>query len=264
MYLRKSEFLFWTLMVLVMPWAAYGAYVALVGRPSGDGPFQLALAGFAVALWFAIGGALPWRLAWAVRAPVVAFRLWLARRWRWTFAIAPEPLRHGAHAIWVSRALGPDERHAVVRVSKALEALAILQPSRAARLKRLGVHLAVVPLHSYAAYFPSANLLAVDPAALAESVEALASIIVHESNHALLASRRLVHPLLEERGEQLARLDQRIFGLALLRAGKVAEARRVLDLVRGSARADYGWRARLAGVKASIARQHEGLKRNDG
>jgi len=261
MHLRRSEFLFWIIVVLVAPWAAYRAYVALVGGPTGNGPVWLAWAAFAAAIWS--GGALPWRLAWAVRAPVVAVRLWLGRRWRWTFAIAPEPMRHGPHAIWVSRALGPDQRDAVGRVSEALEALAILQPSRAARLKRLGVHFAVAPLHSYAAYFPSAKLVAIDPRVLGESIEALASIIVHESNHALLDSRRLMHPLLEERTERLARLDVRLFGLALLRAGKVAEARRVLDLVRGSARADYGWRARLAGTKAAIARQSEGLKQND-
>jgi hypothetical protein len=112
--------------------------------------------------------------------------------------------------------------------------------SWAARLTRLGVHFAVAPLHSYAAFFPSANLLALDPTALAESIEALASIIVHESNHALLASRRLLHPLLEERTERLAGLDQRIFGLALVRAGKVAEARRVLDIYLGWVRSDYG------------------------
>jgi hypothetical protein len=263
MHLRRSEFVFWTVAVLVAPWAAYGARVALLGRPPGNGPMLLAIAGFAVALWFAIGGTLPWHLAWASRAPVIAFRLWTNRRWKWTYAIAPEPLRHGAHVIWVSKALGPNEKSAVARVAESLAVLATVQPSRAARLERLGVQLAVMPTPGYAGYLPSANVIAVDPAALSESADVLASIIVHESNHAVLAARRLLHPLLEERTERLARLDQWVFGRRLFQKGKVDEARRVGELVQGAMRADNSWRARYLRAKAGMARLHEGLESND-
>ena len=264
MHLRRAEFIVWTLAILVAPWAAYGVWVHLVGQPGGNGPLHLAVAGFAVALWFAIGGRLPLHLAWASRVPIVAFRLWLNRRWRWTYAIAPEPIVHGTRSIWVSKALQPDEQSAVARVTAALEVLAAVQPSRAARLERLGVQFAVLPMHAVAGYLPSANVLAVDPAtALAESVEVLASIIVHESNHALLASRDLVHPLLQERSEHLARLDQWLFGRRLVLLGTPDDVRRIGELVMGAMQTDDSLPARWRGVKAGMTRLQEGLKRND-
>jgi hypothetical protein len=262
MHLRRVEFIFWTLAVLVAPWAAYGAWVHLVGQPGGDGPLRHAAVGFAVALWLAIGGRLAPRLAWASRVPIVAFRLWLNRRWRWTYAIAPEPIAHGTRRIWVSRALQPDERSAAACVAAALDALAAVQPSRAARLERLGVQFAVLPMHAVAGYLPSANVLAVDPAtALAESVEVLASIIVHESNHALLASRGLVHPLLQPRSEHLARLDQWLFGRRLFLLGNQDDVRRISELVTGAMHADDSVPAHWRRVKSGVDRLQEGLQR---
>jgi hypothetical protein len=172
-------------------------------------------------------------------------------------------LQYGACTIWVSKALGPNERGAVARVAEALTVVATVAPSRAARLKRLRVQLAVIPMHAYGGYLPSANVLALDPSALAEAVEVIAGIIVHEGNHALVASRNLMHPLLKERTERAARRDQLLFGRRLLLAGKVDEAYRVRALVIGAIQADDSFRAHWHRVKAAFARLQEGIERND-
>lgn len=263
MHLRRAEFVFWTLVILVAPWSAYGAWVGFGGQPRGDAPLRLAVAGFAVALWFAIGGALPWHLAWASRVPIVACSRWFNRRWRWTYAIAPEPIRRGPRSIWVSKALAPSEQSAAARVAEALDVLATVQPSRAARLGRLGVHLAVMPIGSPASYLPSANVVALDPVTLDEAVPVLAGIIVHESSHALLASRRLLHPLLTQRVERMARRDQLLFGRRLLLRGQVEEAYRLKDWAVAAAQADLSFLARWKRVKAGVDRLYEGAARND-
>ena len=261
--MRQLEYYAWSFALLLSPWLAYGALVAGIGQPGAGRFLFVTIVVFLIVLRLASRRTLQWRLAYLSRVPVVALRRQATRRWRWLYRIEENPVRLGTHAIWVSRVLTMDQRARLIRVREALSSLALVQPSRAARLTRLGVAFAVTPLPATAIYLTSANVLALDPSALDEPAEVLAGLMVRESIHARLDAYRLMHPMLEQRTKRLATKDQLLFATRLNQLGKTLEALRLQEFAVASFRADSSLRARWQSIVSNEERIAKATLRDD-
>jgi len=253
--MSRLERYLWNGVLLATPWLSYFAIADRFGEAAADRLYRLFVFMMVAALVFAASNWFAWLMAREVRRVLTALRLQTNRAWKWSHAIEPEQMTVGSTRIWVGKGVSSNQREQLARVSEALAIVGEILPSRLERMRRLGTQLAVAHNAAYAAYFPGANALVIDPQALAESPAVLASILVHELNHALTSTRGTVHPWHLRRMERLACLDQYNFAGRLYRRGQLADALRIRDLVAGSMQADTSFRTRWKRARESIDRR---------
>lgn len=252
--MSRLERYLWNGVLLATPWLSYFAIAGRFGEAAADRLYWLFVFMLVTALVLAASNWFAWLMAREVRRALTTLRLQTNRAWKWTHAIEPEQVTVGATRIWVGKGVSGSQREQLARVSEALAIVGEILPSRLGRMRRLGTQLAVAHSPAYAAYIPGANALVIDPHALAESPAVLASIIVHELNHALTSTRGMVHPWQFRRMERLACLDQYDFARRLYHRGRPADALRIRDLVAGSMRADMSFRTRWKRIRESVDR----------
>lgn len=257
--MSRSEFYFWSAALLLAPCLAFAALLAHGGPAAAERFSPEVIGALVVAIVLVIRGNVQWHLAWAARVPIMPFREFLSRQWKWLYYIEEQPIQVGALSIWVSKAVTPAQRALLTRVPEALAILAEVQPSRAARLKRLGVGFAVAPLPGIGMFIPGDKIIALDPVLLPESPELMACIVVHEGNHALVWSRGLLHSLLELRTEHAARMDQLVFVERLAMRGQDDEAIRLRKMINEPHDHDYTFRARMKRIGDNQHRLAESL-----
>jgi hypothetical protein len=92
-----------------------------------------------------------------------------------------------------------------------------------------------------------------DATLLLETPGVIASVIVHECNHGWLNQRGHLHPLLEQRLERLACIDQFLFARRLHQAGRYAESNRVIEYLKANRSRQFGVRARWRQMRDYVA-----------
>jgi hypothetical protein len=231
--MRRSERYLWNALLLASPLITRLAIADWSGNGEADRMDWVLGIWFVCAISLALSGQFAWIMARAIRVAVLPIRRWANRRWRWALYILPEAVLVGSERIWVSRELASHEREQLGRITEALDVLRELAPGRIARMHRIGIALVVAPIPTKAAatFLPSANIIVISPGALAESAPVLASLLVHELNHARVDERGLLNTLHLERLERLARVDQYHFGYRLHLRGLTRDAERICQHV---------------------------------
>lgn len=255
--MSRAERYLWNGLLIAGAWVAYFEVESRYGTAAADEVRWVFMLLLATAVIIAASGEFARSMGWQVRRPITAFRLWSNRSWKWSLGVLHEPRSIDGLRLWVGRGLSPKHDEQLPRVAEAMAIVERARPSRIGRLRRLGVQIAVAHIPGYALYMPGVNVLAIDPAALDESPAVLASLLVHELNHALTTSRGFLHPWLDERTERLACRDQYNFGFHLHASGYRFEGLRARELALHSLHPDRRWRTRWKGVAESIRRRSE-------
>lgn len=253
--MSRLERYLWNGLLLAIPWLSYFAIADRFGDAAADRLYWLFVFMLVGVVMLATSNWCAWLMAREVRRALTALRLQTNRAWKWSHAIETEQVTIGVTRIWVGKGVSSSQREQLSRVTEALAIVEEILPSRLERMRRLGTQLAVAHSAAYAAYIPGANALVIDPQALAESPGVLASILVHEMNHALTFTRGLVHPWQLRRMERLACLDQYNFAGRLYHRGQTTDTFRIRDLVAGSMQADTSFRTRWNRARESIDRR---------
>ena len=195
-----------------------------------------------------------WQFWYIAQLPLVALRLRVNDTWRWVYRVSPAPIQVGDESIWVSAALGHEHKALLPKFAAALARIAVLAPSRYARLHRLRVELAVLPMPVLAAYMPRTRVLAIDTSVLQESDDIIAGILVHELSHALMASKGFVHPMLTKRMERIATMDQLLFAARLDGEGLQDDAMRIRHMCHSSGKYMDTFRGRWKATRDNLDR----------
>lgn len=246
------ERLIWTVLLASTLVVVAAGYSTLADRLSFNATWSnslsLAAALVVVSRWRRI----VYALGWWTRALVARSRVSFTRRhWRWMFEIDEDMADAGGQRLLVARRLTDAQQASLPKITEALRIVEAVQPSRASRIKRLGIELGVAITPGAAVHISGTRVILLDADFVASEAPAvLAGVLVHESNHVLLQSMGVPqHPWLTRRWEALADRDEMVFALRAWNDGYHADAHRMKDFVVANEAAPTSFVSR---VKASI------------
>jgi hypothetical protein len=205
-------------------------------------------------------------LGWWTRALVTRSRVSHTRkRWRWLFEIDEEMVDAGGQRLVVARRLTDAQRASLPKIAEALGIVEAVQPSRASRIKRLGIELGVAITPGAAVHISGTRVVLLDADFVASEAPAvLAGVLVHESNHVLLQSKGIPqHPWLTRRWEALADRDAMVFAVRAWNDGYHADAHRVKDFVVANEAAPTSFVSRVKAFIRVVKRQKASASAHD-